>query len=94
MLPVVAGKRETKKQMLLYTVLLVPVSLVPWWIGTASWVWGALSAALGLAFLAFAVRVWFDETDRAPKQMFAYSILYLFLLFSGLIADSLIGRMV
>ena len=89
MLPVVSGVLETKKQILLYTVLLLPVSLVPWMIGTASMAWGALAAVLGLLFVVFAVKVWFDETDRAPRQMFRYSLVYLALLFAALIVDRL-----
>ena len=94
MLPVVSGVAETKKQILLYTVLLLPVSLIPWWVGTASAVWGALAAAFGLAFIGFAVKVWFDETDRAPRQMFRFSLLYLSVLFAALIVDSLVARFV
>jgi protoheme IX farnesyltransferase len=93
MLPVVSGVLETKKQILLYTVLLLPVSLIPTWIGTASLAWGALSAALGVVFIGFAVKVWLDETDRAPRQMFRYSLLYLSVLFAGLIVDNSVGRM-
>ena len=89
MLPVVSGVLETKKQILLYTVLLLPVSLVPWMIGTASIAWGALAAVLGILFVVYAVKVWFDGTDRAPRQMFRYSLLYLALLFAALIVDRL-----
>jgi heme o synthase len=89
MLPVVSGVLETKKQILLYTILLLPVSLVPWMIGTASIVWGALAAVMGVLFVALAVKVWFDESDRAPRQMFRYSLLYLALLFAALIVDRL-----
>ena len=94
MLPVVAGRRETKKQIVLYTVLLLPVSLVPWLVGAASVYWAVLAGVLGIAFLVFAVRVWFDPSDRAPKRMFAFSILYLFLLFGGLMVDSVLTRIV
>ena len=93
MLPVVAGERETKKQILLYTVLLLPVALVPWWIGTASIVWGVLSAVMGVIFIALAIKVWLDENDRAPRQMFRYSLVYLSVLFAALIVDSLVLRM-
>ena len=94
MLPVVSGIGDTKRQILLYTALLLPVSLVPWWIGMTGWAWAALSGALGVMFLGLAVQVWFDKTDRAPRRMFRFSLLYLFLLFSGLIADSLIRPLV
>tara|TARA_R110000868_G_scaffold134793_3_gene347029 strand:- start:1003 stop:1941 length:939 start_codon:yes stop_codon:yes gene_type:complete len=93
MLPVVSGVVETKKQILLYTVLLLPVSLLPWMVGTASIAWGALAAVMGLAFIAFAVKVWFDRTDRAPRQMFRFSLLYLALLFAALIVDSFVAPM-
>ncbi len=92
MLPVVSGVLETKRQMLLYTVLLLPVSLLPWWFGTASAAWGALATVFGLIFIGFAVKVWFDTTDRSPRQMFRFSLLYLSVLFAGLIVDNLVAR--
>ena len=91
MLPVVAGARETKKQMMLYTVLLLPVTLSPCFLGVAGWLYGAVAAVLGLAFLGLCVAVWFDRTDRSARRMFAFSILHLFLLFAALVADSLLG---
>jgi len=92
MLPVVSGVLETKRQILLYTALLLPVSLVPWWIGIASVFWGILACVMGVGFMALAIKVWFDETDRAPCQMFRYSLLYLSVLFAALIADSFVAR--
>jgi heme o synthase len=89
MLPVVAGPRETKKQMLLYTVVLWPVTLVPWLLGLAGPVYACGAVALSLAFTGTAIRVWRDETDRSARQMFAFSLLYLFLIFSLLLADHL-----
>jgi len=89
MLPVVYGTRETKRQMLLYTVLLVPLSLAPCFFSFASWqVYGAVAVALSLIFLALAIAVWRDESDRLAKRMFGYSIFYLFGLFAVLIADN------
>ena len=73
--------------------LLLPVALVPWWIGTASIVWGVLSAVMGVIFIALAIKVWLDENDRAPRQMFRYSLVYLSVLFAALIVDSLVLRM-
>jgi len=87
MLPVVAGPRATKRQMLVYTALLFPLALAPWALGVAGHVYGAAAALLGGLFILAAVKVWFDPTDRSAKRMFGFSILYLFLLFALLIAD-------
>jgi protoheme IX farnesyltransferase len=87
MLPVVAGPRETKKQMLLYTLLLLPAAVAPYAVGIAGLVYLAGAIVLGLLFVLCAVRVWLDRTDRAAKQMFGFSILYLFLLFALLIGE-------
>ena len=92
MLPVVAGDRETRRQILLYTALLLPVSLVPWWIGTASGAWGLLALTLGIVFLSLAIDLRRNKSERAARRMFGFSILYLFLLFAGLIVDSAVGR--
>jgi protoheme IX farnesyltransferase len=87
MMPVVAGARETKKQMLLYSVLLVPLSLAPYWLGVVGVIYAAAAVALGALLVLASIRVWFAETDRAAKQMFAFSILYLFLLFALMLVD-------
>ena len=87
MLPVVAGKAETKRQMLIYTVLLVPIALAPTLLGFAGWVYGGAALVLGLLFVAAAVAVLRDETDRSAKRMFGFSVFYLFALFALLIAD-------
>ena len=91
MLPVVAGPRETKKQMLLYTVVLWPVSLAPWLLGLAGPVYAGGVAALSVAFTGTAIRVWRDDSDRSARRMFAFSLLYLFLIFTLLLADHLEG---
>jgi protoheme IX farnesyltransferase len=87
MLPVVAGARATKKQMLAYTVLLLPLALAPWALGIAGALYASVATVLGALFILAAVRVWFDSGERAARQMFAFSILYLFLLFTLLIVD-------
>jgi protoheme IX farnesyltransferase len=87
MLPVVAGARETKKQMLLYTIVLWPVAVAPAFLGLAGWLYGAAAVGLSAAFTAAALRVWFDPGERSAKQMFGFSILYLFLLFALLVVD-------
>ena len=87
MLPVVAGARETKRQMLLYTLVLLPIALVPTLLGVAGWIYGGAAIGLSLLFVLAAVRVWFDDSERSARAMFGYSILYLFLLFALLILD-------
>ena len=89
MLPVVAGARETKKQILLYTVILVPVSLAPWALDVVGWTYCTIAVALGAGFLALAVASWFDDTDRWARRTFLFSIIYLFVLFAAMIADSI-----
>jgi protoheme IX farnesyltransferase len=90
MLPVIAGKAATKRQIVLYTVLLVPLTLAPWALDLAGAVYGIGAAMLGAAFLALAVAVWRSEGDGPARRMFGFSILYLFLLFALLVADRLI----
>jgi protoheme IX farnesyltransferase len=87
MLPVVAGEVETKKQMLFYAAILVPVAVLPTWLGIAGLTYGIVALVLSLIFLGTAVAVWFDTTQRAAKRMFGYSIFYLFALFAMLMVD-------
>jgi protoheme IX farnesyltransferase len=87
MLPVVAGARATKRQMLLYTLVLWPCALAPYLLGVAGAVYAGAALALSAVFTAFAVKVWLDPTHRSAKQMFGFSILYLFLLFALLLID-------
>ena len=93
MLPVVAGARATKRQMLIYTLLLFPLALAPWALGIAGYVYGAAAAVLGGLFILAAVAVCRDAGDRSAKRMFGFSILYLFLLFALLIVDRAPGLM-
>jgi protoheme IX farnesyltransferase len=89
MLPVVAGKETTRRQILLYAVLLYPLSLLPAIIGPAGLLYGAVAAVMGAGFVALALRILRERSDRAARQTFAYSILYLFVLFAALIAERL-----
>lgn len=92
MLPVVAGEAETRRQILIYSVVLLVVSLVPWWIGGTGWIYGAAALLLSGAFLALAIPVAARraaEGDRMKpeKRLFGYSVFYLFALFAALVAD-------
>ena len=91
MLPVVSGTRETKRQMLLYTLVLWPVTLAPWLLGIAGPAYAVCAAGLSLRFTGTAVQVWRDGTDRSARQMFQFSLLYLFLIFSLLLLDHVGG---
>ena len=91
MLPVVAGQRETKLQMLFYTLLLLPLALAPTFMGIAGWLYGGVAAVMGVLFCMAALAVWYDKGDRAPKRMFGFSIFYLFILFALMIADRTVG---
>lgn len=87
MLPVTHGIRLTRLHILLYTVLLVAVSAMPWALGASGWIYLAAALLLGAGFLYHAVRLWRGRDERAPMATFRYSILYLSLLFAALLAD-------
>jgi protoheme IX farnesyltransferase len=90
MLPVVAGRAATKRQMLAYTILLLPVVAAPWYLGVAGPVYAISTFALGLWFVFMAWRVLREADnagDRQARRMFGYSILYLFLVFTLLLVD-------
>ena len=87
MLPVVAGPRRTKIEMLIYTLILFPLSLAPAYVGIAGPVYLGGVAVLGGLFITCAVRVLLDSTHRAARHMFGFSILYLTLLFTLLLVQ-------
>ena len=87
MLPVVAGLSETRRQIALYSFVLVPVALSPWLLGYAGIVYGATALVLGGLFVALALKLKASATEAAAKSLFAYSVLYLFLIFALLLVD-------
>jgi heme o synthase len=88
MLPVVVGETETRRQILLYSLLLAPLGTAPWLLGFAGPVYGLAAVATGAMMVALALRLRRERDGHtASKQMFAFSILYLFLLFAMLLAD-------
>jgi protoheme IX farnesyltransferase len=87
MLPVVAGKEETRRQMLVYTALLVPLSLAPVALGMAGAIYATVAVAMGGCFLWLALKVRRARDDASARRMFGFSILYLFALFAALIAE-------
>lgn len=92
MLPVVAGEAETRRQILLYSLLLAPLATLPWWLGTGGMIYLTLSLTLGGLFVYAAFRVWREAEGQYhhARRLFAFSVLYLALLFAGLILEALL----
>jgi protoheme IX farnesyltransferase len=94
MLPVVRGKRATRRQILLYTLVLVPLGLVPAVVGLGGPLYAAMALAFGGWFAIEAVSVLREKDEAhepAAHRLFGISILYLFVLFAGLIIERLMG---
>jgi protoheme IX farnesyltransferase len=91
MLPVVAGPDETKRQIFLYSLLLVGVSISLALLGDAGYVYLAAASMLGAGFLHYAYNLWREGTGRASAALFRYSIVYLGLLFAAIALDGLLG---
>ena len=99
MLPVVAGKAVTRRYILLYSLILIPITLSPVALGTCGLVYGAGAGLFGLGFLALAFQVWCAgddndsdvDNDRPARRLFGYSIFYLFALFALMLGERLVG---
>jgi len=96
MLPVVAGPTETRRQIVLYSLVFVPVAIAPYFTGLGGIAYLAVSALGGAYFLklAFDVRRITEgrEGDATAKKLFLFSILYLFALFGTLLTEGIIHR--
>lgn len=95
MLPVTHGLKETRRQILAYSALLVPVTIAPPLLGLTNWAYGGTAITLGIIFMAMAVKVARSTAERpadmlAEKQLFKFSLLYLACLFGALVADRLL----
>ena len=95
MLPVVAGERTTRQHILLYTLPMAAAAVVPWPLGLTGAIYGIAAVALSIVFLLLAVRVLVSRTVdpkamKAEKNLFAFSILYLFAIFGALVADKVL----
>jgi protoheme IX farnesyltransferase len=87
MMTVTAGARSTKRQMMLYTLLLVPLTLLPAFAGLAGWLYyGVTASVLGALLILSALRVLQSEDLKHARLMFGYSIFYLFALFLAVMA--------
>ncbi|HTS53620.1 MAG TPA: heme o synthase [Burkholderiales bacterium] len=87
MLPVTHGDRYTRLHVLLYTLILLAVSLLPFATGMSGLIYLAAALALGTVFVWYAVKIYVDYTDRLAQHTFRYSIVYLSLLFAALLVD-------
>jgi heme o synthase len=90
MLPVVAGRAETMRQILIYSILLFPISLLPWALGFAGAIYGVTAVVCGATYIALALRLARSSAAdrRAAHRLFAFSIFYLFVLFAALLAGN------
>jgi protoheme IX farnesyltransferase len=97
MLPVVAGPAETRKQILIYSLILAPAGLAPWFAGFAGLLYGAVAAVCSAIFLQLAWRVYRDREGAAAasaaRKLFAFSLVYVFALFAALLADNVLMRL-
>jgi len=89
MLPVVAGDRSTRRHIMLYTLILVPLGVAPWLAGFAGVLYGGIALVTGAIMLTLAWQVLNERhpAERASRNLFAFSILYLFLLFATLLVE-------
>jgi heme o synthase len=95
MLPVVAGTKATRRQILLYSLPMAAAAVALWPLGLAGPFYGIVAGGFSLVFVGIAGQVWLSrETEpaamKAEKRLFAFSILYLFGLFGALVADRLL----
>ncbi len=95
MMPNVAGPDSTRRQIIYYSLVLFPVGLAPVALGFGGWLYAATSFVGGLGMIAFSVHVFRNRAGEAERKaamgMFGFSILYLFLLFSALLAEHSLG---
>ena len=91
-LPAVSGQSETTKQILIYTLLLLPISLLPWLFGFVTAFYAAVAVASSTTMLVLALRLRRGGIARreAANQLFAFSICYVILLFGALLVEKVI----
>ena len=87
MLPCVAGIKATHTQMMIYSLLMLPISLSPYFLHIAGMGYGITAFVLSVFFIYTNARVILDKTDKSARLMFGYSVFYLFALFLALMID-------
>ena len=97
MLPVVAGAAETKRQIVIYSAILVPLAVTPVLTGLGGIAYAITAIALGAVFMGLALKLRRapegEVADKTARQLFAFSILYLFVLFAVILVEKLIARL-
>jgi len=91
MLPVTHGVQFTKLQIILYTIILILVSLLPFVVMMSGILYLISALILGVIFLYYAVRLYFDEANALAFPTFVYSIYYIFIIFAALLLDHYLG---
>jgi protoheme IX farnesyltransferase len=95
MLPVTHGPDETRRQILIYSLILAPLGMVPSVMGFGGMLYTVAASILGAFFVVFAVDCYRtregEAADRAAKHLFAYSVLYLFVLFAVMLVEQGFG---
>ena len=94
MLPVVKGARSTRNQILIYSLIVAPLAVAPYWLGLTGPIYGAVAAVLGVGFIALAAVLWrsSQQAERTNAlRLFAFSIFYLFAIFTALAVERLVG---
>ncbi|MFO1362908.1 MAG: heme o synthase [Burkholderiales bacterium] len=92
MLPVTHGRRYTQLHVLLYTLILVACSLMPFVSAMSGWPYLVAALVLGGVFIVHAVRIYVDYSDALARRTFRYSIVYLSALFAALLVDHYLPR--
>ena len=100
MLPVVSGARETRRQIVLYTLVLAPFAVLPWVLGYTGAIYGVTAVVMGLGFLAGSLWIWFDPqdaagvsltNDRPARATFRFSLIYLAVVFLAVAIDHFVA---
>ena len=91
MLPITHGNEFTRLQVLLYTLVLLAATILPYLLGMSGWLYLVAALALGGAFAAYAWRLWRRYSDALARRTFRFSIVYLAALFAALLVDHYVG---
>jgi protoheme IX farnesyltransferase len=92
MLPVVEGDKETKKQILLYSIIMIVITLIPTFLGYLSWIYLASAVLLAVAHMRYVFNLMKDEANSIAWKMYRFTLIYLALLFCAMVLDAVLSR--